>query len=370
MWRAFYAACGNDDRAMGMHAAVRADTVRGIAGVGSMSAIAGQSYEQTTAWRYRVYGVALCSDIPLALQPDTAAPPLPLAHVAIQTAPANYFRQTLAGICLAALSPAWGKYVRFPDRSTYFCWNRVGEFVVSGDGRTIHCRRFDLASDESFQIYLIQRALSIALVEQGYEPLHATAIVVGGRALAFLGDAGTGKSTLAAFCLNAGDTLLTDDLLLLRRGPQGFHAYPGAPRLKLFPLIGRQLFGQGMCGTPMNPDTGKLIVPIDVDRLCQRPVPLRALYLLQRPHAATVRHVQLETVTPRAALIELVRHTFNYLDTDPDRLARQFLEASQIAMEVEVKRLVYPRLFGQLAAVREALLADAHGEGTCGFLAR
>ena len=57
--------------------------------------------------------------------------------------------------------------------------------------------------------------LSFSLLSLGYEPLHATAVVVDGEAVAFLGDCGYGKSTLGAAFLARGFPLLTDDVLAL-----------------------------------------------------------------------------------------------------------------------------------------------------------
>ena len=87
---------------------------------------------------------------------------------------------------------------------------------MSADGRHVAAGHLGNASAESFQSYLLGWVLSFALVKQGYEPLHATAVVVDGKAVAFLGTSGDGKSTLAAAFLHAGHTLLTDDLLLIR----------------------------------------------------------------------------------------------------------------------------------------------------------
>ena len=77
-------------------------------------------------------------------------------------------------------------------------------------------RQHDEAQEESFQVYLLGQALSYALVNAGFEPLHATAIVVNGGAVVLLGSSGFGKSSLAACFLEAGHRLLTDDLLILR----------------------------------------------------------------------------------------------------------------------------------------------------------
>ena len=84
---------------------------------------------------------------------------------------------------------------------------------------------------------MLGQALSFALVRQGFEPLHATVVVVDDHAVAFLGGNAFGKSSLAACFLEAGYRLLTDDLLILRESSDRILAYPGPPRIKLFPKI-------------------------------------------------------------------------------------------------------------------------------------
>src|SRR5262245_8103467 len=141
--------------------------------------------------RYRVYGMSLTSDVPLALSIDHSPA---RADIDIQSASAQFFRRALAGVSFEPALPAWYRYARLKDESSYLRWQRLGEFLVAPDGRSLKCRRFERASSESFQVYLVQRALSFALVRQGLEPLHATAVVIGDRAIGFLGDPGAGKS--------------------------------------------------------------------------------------------------------------------------------------------------------------------------------
>src|SRR5262245_12712832 len=213
--------------------------------------------------RYRVYGMSLASDVPLALSID---PSPARADIDIQSVSAQYCRHALAGASFEPALPAWYRYARLTDDSSYLRWQGLGEFLVSPDGRSLKCRRFARASSESFQVYLVQRALSFALVRQGLEPLHATTVVVDDRAIGFLGDTGAGKSSLAASCLAAGSSLLTDDLLLLRRTPRGVIASPGPPRLKLFRHTARRLLGDEVRGVPMNPDTKKIVMPLPPHR--------------------------------------------------------------------------------------------------------
>ncbi|MFB3074256.1 MAG: hypothetical protein ACE1Z6_03640, partial [Candidatus Methylomirabilales bacterium] len=110
----------------------------------------------------------------------------------------------------------WFQHLRLPDGSDYLRWSGLFEFLVSADGRRIACRELECASPESFQTYLIGQVLSFALVKRGIEPLHSTTVVIDGKAVAFLGDSGYGKSSLGAAFLQAGYPLLTDDLLVLK----------------------------------------------------------------------------------------------------------------------------------------------------------
>ena len=182
---------------------------------------------------------------------------------------------------------SWYRYVVLRDGSTYVRWRTIGEFLVAADGRRIMFRRFDRASLESFQVYLLGQALSFALVRQGFEPLHATAVVVDRHAVAFLGSNAFGKSSLAACFLEAGARLLTDDLLILGESRNRVLAYPGPPRLKLFPKIARRFLGQDAANrVHMNPDTDKLILPIEEHRRQGRPIALDAIYALAAPRDA------------------------------------------------------------------------------------
>jgi hypothetical protein len=314
-------------------------------------------------FRYGVYGVSLLSDMPLALPSHTAAG---LADIRIEVAASEVFADVAKHAEIETCARDWCRYGRLADRRSYIRWKGLGEFIVSADGRHIACRRFAGASTEAFQVYLIQRALSFALVKQGFEPLHATVVVVDGSAIGFLGDCGSGKSTLAASFLNAGDTLLTDDLLLLQCTATGVLAYPGPSRLKLFPGTARRLVDPRAVGAPMNRHTPKLVIPIESGERPVDGVPLRALYVLESSRAHRASLVRLEPLSPRAACLQMVRNTFNHLYTDPGRLERQFLQASRLALDVPVKRLHYPRVLHRLSAVRDALVADLYsGEHGC-----
>ena len=312
-------------------------------------------------YHYGVYGIYLRSDIALPL-PECSGDSL--ADVHLQTASTDWFARQIQDAEISKPSP-WYRYSRLEDGSSYVGWQDVGEFLVSSNGKSIVCCQSNNASIESFQVYLLGQALSFALVHLGFEPLHATAIVVNGEAVAFLGDEGFGKSTLAACFLAAGHRILTDDLLILRETPRGIRAHAGPARIKLFPRVAQRYVGNAASGVTMNSITKKLILPLNSSKCCVKPVPLRGIYSIGAPSIASRKKaICIEPLSPREEFMELIKNTFNYRILDGARLARQFTATERLVAGATVRRLSYPRTLDQLSAVRDAILADLLREST------
>ena len=182
------------------------------------------------------------------------------------------------------------------------------EFLVSGDGEQVRWRKLRDVPDEVLLTYLIGQVLSFCLLTRGIEPLHATAVVVDGEAIAFLGNSGAGKSTLAATFVQRGHALLTDDVLVLQADGENLLAYPSLPRLKLTPESADAFFS-GCRSLPMNSFTTKMIFPLSLQSHASNMVPLRALYVL--PKKNTKRRIGVRTLLGRASFLPLIANTFN-----------------------------------------------------------
>jgi hypothetical protein len=90
------------------------------------------------------------------------------------------------------------------------------------------------APDRNVRLYLLGSAFGALLHQRGLLPLHANAIEVDGRAVAFMGEAGAGKSTLAAWFHDRGFRVIADDVCVVQFGVDGqIMACPGIPRLRL-----------------------------------------------------------------------------------------------------------------------------------------
>jgi hypothetical protein len=305
---------------------------------------------------YDIYGISLCSEIELSF-PDSE--PMQSADVSLLAASPDFFRDATDGAVVSPSHNRWYKYARLDNGQSYIRWDGLFEFLIDADGRRIWCGWLGAASLESLQVYLLGQALSFALVKQGYEPLHATSVVIDGQAIAFLGSSGFGKSSLAASFLADGHRLLTDDMLLLTRTDGDYQAQPGPSRIKLFPKMAGRFLAGTASAVPMNTETEKLVLPLSSDLRHSGSAPLRVLYVLSPPREVRrTQSIQLTSLSTRETFIELVRGTFNYLVTGSERLERQYTECLDVASRVPARRISYPRVLSMLTDVRKAILSD------------
>ena len=102
------------------------------------------------------------------------------------------------------------------DRAFYRLsyWD-ASEFVVNRAGTRVWARWPPTVPDAEIRTCLFGPIIGFALHLRGTPCLHASAVVVDGRAVAFLGHSGAGKSTTAASFVHRGYRALTDDVLAL-----------------------------------------------------------------------------------------------------------------------------------------------------------
>jgi len=251
-----------------------------------------------------------------------------------------------------------GHVVILPTGQVYLSWPGLFEFRVSPQGTNI---TGTLEADdclESFRAYFLGHVLSFALLRQGVEPLHGTIVVNdNNEALALLGNSGYGKSSAAAAFLGAGYRLLSDDLLVLEQQADQAIAFPGVPRLKLFPEVADRFLGGAIQAPRMHRHFSKLLVPLGKKKFSQLPVPLRAIYVLAKPDT-NAEYVTIRRLARRSAFLAVLRNTFNTKLTDSSRLRRQFETINRLVSQVPVMTLSYPRTLDLLPEVCEAVTSD------------
>jgi hypothetical protein len=214
---------------------------------------------------------------------------------------------------------------------------------------------------ESFQTYALGRIFSFALVKKGYEPLHAATVVVNQQAVAFLGAGGFGKSSLAACFVAAGYPLLTDDVLRLEEQGGRYMAFPGPPRLKLFPRVARLYLGDVSAGIPINNMSlnRKCVFSLRAAQACAAPTPLGAIYVVTAPRGVYRKQaIAVNSMPAVEALVKVLRFSHNHELTGRNRLARQFEAARLLIEKVPIRSLSHPRILSSLSDVKTAILGD------------
>ncbi|MGG0237757.1 HPr kinase/phosphorylase [Bacillus rhizoplanae] len=98
------------------------------------------------------------------------------------------------------------------DNQVMFYIPDVAFFSVQS-GKRIIVSPINYADDSLIRLYILGTCMGVVLMQRKILPLHGSAVVIDGKAYAFIGDSGAGKSTLASAFLKRGYKLLSDDVI-------------------------------------------------------------------------------------------------------------------------------------------------------------
>src|SRR5262249_29214347 len=109
------------------------------------------------------------------------------------------------------------------------------EFVVDQTGREIWTTWPAPLTLEDNATYLLGPVMRFVLLLRGMVCLHASSVVIDGKAFALLGPAGAGKSTTAAAFAERGFSILAEDVVTLDDRGDSFYVRPAYPCIRLWP---------------------------------------------------------------------------------------------------------------------------------------
>ena len=235
------------------------------------------------------------------------------------------------------------------------------EFIVDGLGTKIRATWPDPLTVEDTATYLLGPVLGFVLRLRGVTTLHASAVSIGGRAVALLGPPGAGKSTTAAAFAKLNYAVLSDDVVALMEEQGLFLVPPGYPRLCLWPDSVAPLSGSPEALPRLTPNWDKRYLALydNGHRFQREPLPLAAIYILGERGIEPARPL-VEAVPPQAALMTLVSNTYlNYL-LDEVMRSREFELLGRLVGSVPV-RMVRPHADSAfLTRLCEIIVEDFH----------
>jgi hypothetical protein len=193
---------------------------------------------------------------------------------------------------------------------------------------------------EDATTYLLGPVMGFVLLLRGLVCLHASAIVVDGKAIAFVGPAGAGKSTTAAAFAARGFSVLAEDVMTLDDRRDNFLVRPAYPCIRLWPASAATLYGSRSALPPLTPNWDKCYLDL-TQRSGQfetEPRPLTAIYLLgersDNPEAPFV-----EPVDRAEGLMSLIANTYATKLMDKEMRAREFDLLTRVLARVPVRRV-------------------------------
>ena len=209
--------------------------------------------------------------------------------------------------------------------------------------------------------YLLGPVAGLVTRLHGRTCLHASAVVQGAHAIAFMGAAGAGKSTTAAALVRRGLELLTDDIAVLvpdGNTPCGFTVLPGTPRLNLWPGSTTALLGTRSALPELVPGHAyfdKQFLQVDPERQRVRSVPLGAIYC---GVVADVERPSFRTLTQAQAALALACNAYAPYLLNAESRAKDFDVWTRIASQTPVREVTFRADLNALDVLVDALYDD------------
>lgn len=238
------------------------------------------------------------------------------------------------------------------------------EYHVDAAGTAVACTWPAHFTPEDAATYLLGPVFGLVLRLRGIPSLHASAVVVDGRALAICGPAGAGKSTTAAALAARGHPLVADDVLALPLRDGRVQAQPAYPHLRLWPDVVAPLFGGDAELPLLTPNWDKRLLRLDA-AFHRDPLPLGAVYLLAAREAGADAP-RLRSVGATEAVLALVPNTYVSWFPGREAQARALGVLGELARTVPVVRATPhadPARLGELCALLEADFRERTGGG-------
>jgi len=225
------------------------------------------------------------------------------------------------------------------------------------DGRSIAVDPAPDVPSEVLRHVLVGPALNHLLDQRGYFVLHASTVSVDGRAVAFVGESGAGKTTTAMACLVQGHRVLSDDVAAIALTEEGPVVRSGYPSMKLDPAAVEAFDPPVKPPERTHHGRKRHFYGLTHDQPTS-PVPLERVYLLEDGES-----IEVTSVSPDDQVMALVDNTYTVGALAADGQAvSNFSACGEIADMAAIKRLCRPRDLDALPDVVARIQSDLRSD--------
>ena len=238
-------------------------------------------------------------------------------------------------------------------------FSNMADFVIAMGPQKIGVWAAPGTSMETLRHLLLDQVLPRVLAQQGRVVLHAGSVKIGDEVIAFVGETGSGKSTLTASFHAANYPLLSDDCLLLTPSEDSTLCLPTYPCIRLWPEAIDNLYAQAPQISPMAHYSNKQRLISDTDaeynslQSC-----LTAIYLLASEPSIDNNNIIHNRLSSSEACIEIIRNSFHLDPTNRLLGSAAFEKAINIVETVPFFTLYYKRKYALIGDLISYILEN------------
>lgn len=245
----------------------------------------------------------------------------------------------------ADLSKTWNELVPLGKKNVIkkdlymFKIPNVATFCVQS-GKKIIVSPVEHSDEEQTRLFILGTSMGALLMQRKLLPLHGSVIAIDGKAYAFVGESGAGKSSLAAAFLNKGYKLLSDDVIPVSLARDGIpYVIPSYPQQKLWQESMNEFGLEANHYRPIFKRENKYAVPVPT-MFYNEPLPLACVFEITKMDN---EHVEIHRIEGFQRLHTLSRHTYrNSLIKDFGLMEWHFATSIGILNKIDVCQLQRP----------------------------
>ncbi len=313
---------------------------------------------------YSVFGLLLRSSLPIPeLVPAEAPNSDPVVNIHMNESPPREFSSEPKALIYTseytdpAGQPALRIWKTVDGQFLFLAYFDGTQFWMDRKGTELWAQWPDNLTIEDTATYLLGPVLGLLLRLRGVTCLHASAISVGDRAIAFVGSEGAGKSTTAAIFAQKGCPVISDDVLAITERQGSYYVFPAYPYLSLWADSVTIVYGPEKKLPSFSANWDKRLLSLSANNLRfeDKQLQLGALFILGE-RSSLPDSPRVEPLTPKEGLLSLVANSYatNLLDKDMRTAEFEFL--GRMLPSVPVQRLIPHQDPSQVERLRDVVL--------------
>lgn len=231
------------------------------------------------------------------------------------------------------------------------------DFYISANQKVVQCCAKTNIPEHTIRHLLIDQVIPRILGHWGSLVVHGSAVTANGKAIAFIGESGLGKSTLATYFYLKGHSLLTDDCFEISGSDNAtISIVPNYSGVRLFKDSLARLT-TSRAGEHVAHYTSKQRITLGSDN-SDRSWPLGAIFFLTDETAEPNQPIEITPIDGLQRIMRVVQGTFGLYAGTGDELPNHFFKQGSLSNSpISFFELNYPRCYDQLPEVRQRVLS-------------